>query len=311
MNEEFIKELNSVAERVNKYLDDTVRVYDNPQKIVYEAMRYSLLAGGKRIRPVLAVTAAAVLGVSEETIMPFACAIEMIHTYSLIHDDLPAMDDDDYRRGRYSCHKQFDEATAILAGDALLTMAFEVAARGAAQLNKPRCGAEAIKEIAVCAGTEGMIGGQIVDLDAETRKISEEELRYLCKCKTGALLRAPILAAAAVSDTMNTEKAKLLIEYADTIGLAFQIKDDILDVEGDEHLLGKPVGSDVKDGKTTFVTLLGIEESKRILDSLTEHALSVCDMLAKLTGDADEYDKSLKSCTFLKELAVFLLERNY
>ena len=180
MNNRFSDVLHQKADLINAYLDSKVSQKDNLQGIVYEAMRYSLLAGGKRIRPVLALAAGQVLGEQEARILPFACAIEMIHTYSLIHDDLPAMDDDDYRRGRYSCHKKFGEATAILAGDALLTMAFEIAAEGALALEDPKRGLRAIRHIALSAGTEGMIGGQIVDLDAETRAISESELRYLC-----------------------------------------------------------------------------------------------------------------------------------
>lgn len=273
MNNRFSDVLHQKADLINAYLDSKVSQKDNLQGIVYEAMRYSLLAGGKRIRPVLALAAGQVLGEQEARILPFACAIEMIHTYSLIHDDLPAMDDDDYRRGRYSCHKKFGEATAILAGDALLTMAFEIAAEGALALEDPKRGLRAIRHIALSAGTEGMIGGQIVDLDAETRAISESELRYLCERKTGALLRAPVLAAAAVAGAEETRSAALLLEYADTIGLAFQIKDDILDVEGDISVLGKATGSDAKDGKTTFVTLYGIQRSKTLLEDLTNRLL--------------------------------------
>ena len=173
--------------QVNAYLDSKVSQKDNLQGIVYEAMRYSLLAGGKRIRPVLALAAGQVLGEQEACILPFACAIEMIHTYSLIHDDLPAMDDDDYRRGRYSCHKKFGEATAILAGDALLTMAFEIAAEGALALENPKRGLRAIRHIALSAGTEGMIGGQIVDLDAETRDVYKRQEYYLVKDENRAI----------------------------------------------------------------------------------------------------------------------------
>lgn len=307
MNKKFMEELNRKAGVVNDYLDRTVSAQENLQKVVYEAMRYSLLAGGKRIRPVLALTAAQIFGEMEINILPFACAIEMIHTYSLIHDDLPAMDDDDYRRGRYSCHKQFDEATAILAGDALLTKAFELAADGALALKDPVRGVNAIRYIAVCAGTEGMIGGQIVDLDAETRTISESELKYLCERKTGALLRVPVLVAAAISGMEGSEKAKLLLEYADTVGLAFQIKDDILDVEGDSRLLGKATGSDAKDGKTTFVTIYGLEKSKNILKALTDQAILACEKLLKLqTGEQEK-----EACVFLRDLAIFLLERTY
>ena len=307
MNNRFSDVLHQKADLINAYLDSKVSQKDNLQGIVYEAMRYSLLAGGKRIRPVLALAAGQVLGEQEARILPFACAIEMIHTYSLIHDDLPAMDDDDYRRGRYSCHKKFGEATAILAGDALLTMAFEIAAEGALALEDPKRGLRAIRHIALSAGTEGMIGGQIVDLDAETRAISESELRYLCERKTGALLRAPVLAAAAVAGAEETRSAALLLEYADTIGLAFQIKDDILDVEGDISVLGKATGSDAKDGKTTFVTLYGIQRSKTLLEDLTNRALAVCDQLISLQTGAQAQD----ACAFLKELAFFLLERTY
>ena len=304
MNNRFSDVLHQKADLINAYLDSKVSQKDNLQGIVYEAMRYSLLAGGKRIRPVLALAAGQVLGEQEARILPFACAIEMIHTYSLIHDDLPAMDDDDYRRGRYSCHKKFGEATAILAGDALLTMAFEIAAEGALALEDPKRGLRAIRHIALSAGTEGMIGGQIVDLDAETRAISESELRYLCERKTGALLRAPVLAAAGAEETRS---AALLLEYADTIGLAFQIKDDILDVEGDISVLGKATGSDAKDGKTTFVTLYGIQRSKTLLEDLTNRALAACDQLISLQTGAQAQD----ACAFLKELAFFLLERTY
>ncbi|HBV52731.1 MAG TPA: farnesyl-diphosphate synthase [Clostridiales bacterium] len=307
MNNRFSDVLHQKADLINAYLDSKVSQKDNLQGIVYEAMRYSLLAGGKRIRPVLALAAGQVLGEQEARILPFACAIEMIHTYSLIHDDLPAMDDDDYRRGRYSCHKKFGEATAILAGDALLTMAFEIAAEGALALEDPKRGLRAIRHIALSAGTEGMIGGQIVDLDAETRAISESELRYLCERKTGALLRAPVLAAAAVAGAEETRSAALLLEYADTIGLAFQIKDDILDVEGDISVLGKATGSDAKDGKTTFVTLYGIQRSKTLLEDLTNRALAACDQLISLQTGAQAQD----ACAFLKELAFFLLERTY
>ena len=229
MNNEFISKLNDIAEQVNLYLDKNVASKDNLQKVVYEAMRYSLLAGGKRIRPVLAIEAAAVFGITAEKVMPFACAIEMIHTYSLIHDDLPAMDNDDFRRGRPSCHKQFDEATAILAGDALLTMAFEIASKGAIEADNVRGGIEAVKHIAYCAGTEGMIGGQIVDLDAETRKISEKELIYLCERKTGALLRVPVMVAAAVAgkDAVITFSKTGYANSLDTdLGRAMELKVD-------------------------------------------------------------------------------------
>lgn len=307
MNDCFISKLNELADKVNAFLDDQIKPKKNLQGVIYEAMRYSLLAGGKRIRPVLALKAAAVLGVSEDAVMPFACAVEMIHTYSLIHDDLPAMDNDDFRRGRPSCHKQFDEATAILAGDALLTLAFEVAAKGAQNNENLYGGIKALEHIAFSAGTEGMIGGQVVDLDAETRPISEEELKYLCERKTGALLRVPVIIASDLAGRWDTAEVAYLTEYADTVGLAFQIKDDILDVEGDINILGKPIGSDKEEGKTTFVTLYGIEESKRILKELTDKAFAACENLKPFCISEKQKD----ACDFLKEMAGFLLERDY
>ena len=219
---DFISKLNDTAERVSVFLDAEVSMKDNLQKVVYEAMRYSLLAGGKRIRPVLAIKAAEILGISEEQVMPFAAAIEMIHTYSLIHDDLPAMDNDDYRRGRPSCHKQFDEATAILAGDALLTMAFEISSKGAMNADSCLGGIKAINHIAVCAGAEGMIGGQIVDLKAETEQISESELKYLCERKTGALLRVPCMVAADLAEKNKDYKFSAQL-FEQAFAFAFNI----------------------------------------------------------------------------------------
>ena len=304
---DYKEKLKKYAETVESALDNYLPVKEGPQSEIYQAMRYSLLGGGKRIRGVLTLVCCELAGGSIEKALPFAAAIEMIHTYSLIHDDLPAMDNDDFRRGRPSCHKQFDEATAILAGDALLTMAFEIASDGAMNADSPLGGIKAVKHIAYCAGTEGMIGGQIVDLRAETEQISESELKYLCERKTGALLRVPCMVAADLAEKTETKDAKYLLEYADTVGLAFQIKDDILDVEGDINILGKPIGSDAQEGKTTFVTLYGLEGSKKILAELTEKALLACENIKKLCKTEKQYE----ACEFLRELAVFLLERNY
>lgn len=306
----FQDQLKVYATYTDTKLDFYLPAYDNAQKSIYEAMRYSLLCGGKRIRPVLAYAAAEFLGVSKDAIAPFACAIEMIHTYSLIHDDLPAMDDDDYRRGRLSCHKKFGEAQAILAGDALLTKAFEIAAMGALEMgiqhpDYAMRGAAILSAIAKAAGSEGMVGGQVIDLEGEAKVLSAETHRTLCALKTGALLKLPTEIALLYAGMLDSKEGELLLCYAADLGLAFQIKDDILDVEGDAKLLGKATGMDEKSNKTTFVSLYGLEGAKKRLAQLTAEALHCCDRLASLHPEKQE------SCAFLRELGMFLLERNY
>lgn len=275
---------------VNDALDKFVAQRDNPQKIVYESMRYSLLAGGKRIRPVLCLAIADCFGTDKNKVLPFACSIEMIHTYSLIHDDLPAMDDDDYRRGRLSSHKKFDEATAILAGDALLTYAFEVATQGALLSDNKLKGICAVKLIAQAAGTEGMIGGQIVDTVSVTPNPTVDDVRYMCDRKTGALLKVPAEVAVVLSDISDAAISDLMIDYAKTIGLAFQVKDDILDEETDT-------------APNTFIAVLGREKSEKLLSELTDKALGICDVLNTFNSIDQE------SVDFLRDLAIFLLER--
>ena len=220
------------------------------------------------------------------------------------------MDNDDYRRGRLSCHKVYGEAQAILAGDALLTKAFELASIGAIARSeqdptKAHCGAYIIRAIAQAAGSEGMVGGQVIDLEGETRTLDEAEHRTLCNLKTGALLTVPVIVSVLCADKMHTQEGDLLIQYASALGLAFQIKDDILDVEGDAQLLGKATGMDAKSNKTTFVSLYGIDGAKKQLDELTKQALTVCTKLEALNPMRTE------QCAFLRDLAVFLLERNY
>lgn len=314
---EFKEKLISMAAEIEAALGEYAVAKDNPQKIIYDAMRYSLLCGGKRIRPVLCLAAADVLGVDREDVKPFACALEMIHTYSLIHDDLPAMDNDDLRRGRPTCHKQFDEATAILAGDALLNKAFELMSGAALKLENPLYGLRIISDISYLSGTEGMIGGQVTDLASEGQVVSEEILKHTYSCKTGALIKAPVYIAAEAGGfriAANTkdgkfyetypvaeafdEKVQKLLRYCELIGTAFQIKDDILDVEGDTALLGKPVGSDAQEDKSTYVTLYGLERCKQILKEMTEEAKNIMETF----GHKGE---------FLREMAVYLLERNY
>lgn len=298
MNTEFQNQLKAWADRTERALKRYLPVLDNPQKEIYEAMRYSLLAGGKRIRPVLAFAAAEVLHVDADIIEPFACAIEMIHTYSLIHDDLPAMDNDDYRRGKPTCHKQFGEATAILAGDGLLNKAFEIMCSNACALQSPEAALRIMRNVAVCSGTEGMIGGQVVDLKSEGKQISEATLLHMYRCKTGALLKAPVLVAIAAKGCEETEEARLLLRYAELIGLAFQIKDDILDIEGSSEKLGKKTGRDEKEHKTTYVTLNGLEKSRSDLAGMTAEAVAI----GAAFGERG---------TFLRALAAFLLERDH
>jgi len=279
---------------VNRALDGYVAEKDTPEKIIYRAMRYSLMAGGKRLRPVLALSVCEMLGGNIEEVIPFACAIEMIHTYSLIHDDLPAMDNDDYRRGRLTNHKVFGEATAVLAGDALLNYAFEIMTAHMLHNSKdllPKV--KAMDIIAKAAGVSGMIGGQVVDLESEGKEIPRELLEYMHRCKTGALIKAPVLSAAVLCGA-DTEDMNSLVNFSENMGLAFQIKDDILDVEGNLAVMGKQTGSDAANGKSTFVTLYGLEESKAMLQGITEKAV---ECMERYGASAD----------FLKELALFLV----
>ncbi|NLJ31443.1 MAG: polyprenyl synthetase family protein [Clostridiales bacterium] len=239
-----------------------------------QAMRYSLLAGGKRIRPVLVLEFCRLCGGEPQTALPFACAIEMVHTYSLIHDDLPCMDNDDMRRGRPSNHKVFGEDMALLAGDALLTMAFEtmLSPRAVAAAGAQRA-ADAAGILAFAAGAHGMVGGQVIDLMSEGKKISFETLKKMDEGKTGALIVAAAKMGAVLGGA-GREQLAAAENYAASIGLAFQIIDDILDVTGDTQTLGKPAGSDAENGKSTYVTFMGLEKAKKTAAALTDAAVS-------------------------------------
>ena len=256
---EFKAELNAYVEKINAALEEYLKSADNPQKIIYEAMSYSVFAGGKRLRPVLLLEACKICGGKTADAMPFACAMEMIHTYSLIHDDLPAMDNDDLRRGRPTSHIKFGEATAILVGDSLLNKAFETMAQ-----SKSENALKVISIIAQSSGTEGMIGGQIVDMESEGREIDLDTLRYLHSLKTGAIIRSSCTAGAVLGGGDETA-IKAMDEFAINLGIAFQIRDDILDVTGSEEELGKPIGSDKEQGKNTYVSLLGLEKSEELV----------------------------------------------
>ena len=278
--------INQKAKLINQALEEFLPPPDKKPTKLHEAMRYSVLAGGKRIRPLLTLAACELVGGDEKEVLPAACALELIHNYSLIHDDLPCMDDDDFRRGQPTNHKVYGEATAVLAGDALLTLAFEIMAE-IDNLPKKRV-LKGTAELAKAAGNKGMIGGQIADIEAEETKIAKEELTYIHQHKTGALLKVSVRLGAILAGA-NEEDLQALTAYAEKLGYTFQIVDDILDVEGDQKKLGKDVGSDQDKEKATFPAVYGLEKSKEMAARLTEEAKealdsfgSKADMLAKL-----------------------------
>ena len=242
---------------------------DAPPPTVHRAMRYSVMAGGKRLRPILVIAGAEAVGGAAAEVMPTACALELIHTYSLIHDDLPAMDDDDYRRGRLTSHKVFGEAIAILAGDALLTLAFKLIAGNAALVRDPRVVGDTVAEIADAAGTAGMVGGQVVDIESEGKAVSAETLEYIHLHKTAALIRASLRVGARLAGG-DAAAVAAISEAGRDLGLAFQIVDDILDVEGSLEQLGKTAGSDERKQKATYPALHGLEASRREARRLVE-----------------------------------------
>lgn len=263
--------------------------------LIFEASQYSVMAGGKRLRPVILLEFCRLCGGDIQQALPFACALEMIHTYSLIHDDLPCMDNDDLRRGKPTCHKKFGEAIAVLAGDGLLTRAFEVAAENTTGL-PAAVALQCIQLLAQAAGMNGMIGGQVLDLVGEQQHFPLERLRLLQELKTGCLLRVACeigCVAAGRQDEMTLSCAR---GYGNALGLAFQIQDDILDIQGNTAILGKTTGKDAKSGKSTFPALLGIEECLQQISVLTEKAITALEPL----GEA----------AFLSELARHLVERD-
>jgi farnesyl diphosphate synthase len=260
------------AAEVNAALDGYIPRSSDSDGPLFDAMRYSTLAGGKRLRPFLVLNSAALFEVPPEWAMPSAAAIEMVHTYSLVHDDLPAMDDDDLRRGQPTCHKKFGDATAILAGDSLLTLAFELAAAPDGHPD-PAVRAEIVHSLATAAGGAGMAGGQMMDLAAEEGgDLDLAAVMRLQRGKTGALFRFSCTAGAILAKREGAER-EALGRYADNIGLAFQIADDLLDVEGSESDLGKAVGKDAAAGKATFVDLLGPEQARLRARQLAEDAV--------------------------------------
>lgn len=260
---------------VDKALERFFPATSGLEKTVVEAARYSLFAGGKRLRPILCLAAAEVVGGSPEAVMPAACALEMVHTYSLIHDDLPAMDNDDFRRGRPTNHRVYGEAVAILAGDLLLTEAFGLLAAlpipEASLIPAPRR-LEAVAILARASGAQGMIGGQVIDLESETREVDLATVEYMHIRKTGALMCASLEIGAVLSGA-PAEQSAALTRYGRHLGLAFQITDDLLDVEGDPEVMGKSVGSDAAKNKKTYPALLGVARTKEIAHDHVERAV--------------------------------------
>jgi len=290
----FKSKFESYVNLIEKTINEKFPESNSEYALVNQASRYSLLLGGKRIRPILMLEFAKLFGAADSDVLPFCVAIEMIHTYSLIHDDLPCMDNDDLRRGKPACHKKFGEDIALLAGDNLLTESFKIAADSSA------CAERKIKAISILAeraGFNGMIGGQVLDLWFEECTPNAEQITRMYMMKTGALLSASaeigvVLGGGSEEDLQNATN------YALNLGLAFQIIDDILDITGDEKLLGKPIGSDADNNKTTLVSILGLENAKALAQELTQKAL---ECLSKFEGNTE----------FLIELTSSLLNRNY
>ncbi|EGJ51271.1 polyprenyl synthetase family protein [Desulfocurvibacter africanus] len=289
------EDLLASARHVEGFLRTSLHGRGVPERLL-TSMEYSLLAGGKRLRPVLCLKWAKLCGLDMEKAMPFAASLELIHTYSLIHDDLPAMDNDDLRRGKPSNHKQFDEATAILAGDGLLTEAFSLMAQAAESLPAERVVC-AMKAVAAAAGAGGMVGGQALDMEYTGKAgISLDQLQTMHAMKTGALIRVACLSGAMLAGSKASvlEKAST---YGAAIGVAFQIADDILDVVGNEQEIGKPVGSDEQAGKNTYPSLVGLAESHRLARLYVDRAVECLEEYS--TSEAD----------FLRQLAFYIVER--
>lgn len=290
MNLSYKEQYEAYRNHIEDYLDKDCFVYpDQPQKNLFSAMRYSLLAGGKRIRPIMAFAFCDMCGNAWKKAAPFAAAVEMIHTYSLIHDDLPCMDDDDFRRGRLTNHKVYGEAVAVLAGDALLTAAFE----RIADADLPaQTRIDAIKILSSCAGEKGMVGGQILDMESECRECTQQDVIDIQSRKTGALIRAACQLGVLAGAGSNAQ-LEAAGQFADHLGLAFQIRDDMLDVIGDPSLLGKATGTD--GNKNTFVQLYGLNK---------------CDDMVKLhTNEAIKALNVFNNSDFMKKLAIELVSR--
>ena len=291
---EFKDELNKKAMLINRELEKYVRSGECPEKVLNQSMEYSLMAGGKRIRPVLIMATYELFDNDVEKVFPFAVAMEMVHTFSLIHDDLPGIDNDDYRRGKLTNHKKFNEATAILAGDSLLNYAYNLIINDIINNSEDKeQKLQALKELSF--GIDRMIAGEYIDTEFEGREISSQYLEYMHENKTGALIKASVRIGAIMAGASQADIDKLTV-YAEKIGLAFQVKDDILSEIGDIKELGKPVGNDKERGKCTYTTKYGIEKAQEMLKTITEEAIEAI----------EAFDNS----DFLKELALYIANRN-
>ncbi|HZJ83504.1 MAG TPA: farnesyl diphosphate synthase [Clostridia bacterium] len=292
----FNSEYEKLTIRINRYLHSTLEGMDRYPKIIYESIEHSLLSGGKRLRPILLLASHSLLGGKLDESLALAGGLEMIHTYSLIHDDLPAMDNDDYRRGRPTNHKVFGEGMAILGGDALLNLAYETMLDNALLYpNRLQNHINAINTIARAAGIRGMVGGQVVDLEYEGKEIDEETLEYIHYHKTGSLIMASLKASIMLENPCE-DKAKALMEYGRCLGLAFQIIDDVLDVVGNYKVMGKKTGRDSDNNKSTYVNKYGLEKSRSIAKDLKDQAQE------QLNNFGQEGD-------FLKQLAESIINR--
>ncbi|MBM4276590.1 MAG: polyprenyl synthetase family protein [Deltaproteobacteria bacterium] len=292
----YLQEKKEVVDKaLESYLPKQSEKKDNEEFPVSlrQAMRHSLFSGGKRIRPILSIAAYEAVGGKGDKILPFACALEMIHTYSLIHDDLPAIDNDDYRRGNPTCHKVFGEAMGILAGDGLLTEAFRLMTKQS--MNDPRVVLDVVNDIARASGISGMVGGQVADIESEGKGVDFPTVEYIHTHKTGALILASVRSGVKLGGG-NDETLKAFTGYGEKIGLAFQIVDDILNVEGKAELLGKSTGSDLFKKKATYPSLLGIEESRKRAGELMKSAI---DALQPFGSEVEP----------LKEIARFIVLR--
>jgi geranylgeranyl diphosphate synthase type II len=292
--------LQEKKEKVDSVLESYLPKKEGFTLNLHKAIQHSLFAGGKRIRPILSIASFEAVGGKGEKIIPFACALEMIHTYSLIHDDLPAIDNDDFRRGKPTCHKIFGEAIAILAGDGLLTEAFKLMTKQPAKdpLSSDKgLVLDLINEVARAAGVSGMVGGQVVDIESEGKAVDLPTVQYIHTHKTGAMILASVRVGARLGGAKG-EILKALTRYGENLGLAFQIVDDILNVEGEADLMGKKTGSDLSKGKATYPSVLGVEESKRRAKELMRLAV---DAIEPLGPEADP----------LREIARFVVARDY
>ena len=293
---DFKEQLKVYQEIVNNELKKYIRTENVPEKVLNNSMEYSLMAGGKRIRPILVIAAYKIFDEDIEKCMPYAVAIEMVHNFSLIHDDLPGIDNDDFRHGKPTNHKKFNEATAILAGDGLLNNAYIVISNDLKNTNEAGLKNKLTVFNEFSNAIDRMIAGEYIDTEYEGKQISNEYLEYIHKNKTGALLRLSVRMGTILANATDEDLSRLTL-YAEKIGLAFQIKDDILSEEGNEEILGKPVGNDKKMEKCTYVSKYGLNGAKEILEKITKEAI-------------DEINIYGEKAEFLKQLAIYIKDRN-